>query len=130
LNFIERRSSDLISLKHVFTFEHQSVKMLFFRVVSEFLRDKDYRDLLFTTIIVLGGGAAVFHYVEGWAWIDAFYFCVMTLTTIGYGDFVPQTDIGKLFNIFYVILGLGLILTFIRTIYEHYDKTKKGFKSN
>jgi hypothetical protein len=28
----------------------------------------------------------IFHYQEGWGWLDAMYFCVTTLTTVGYGD--------------------------------------------
>ena len=49
----------------------------------------------------------------------------MTLSTIGYGDFAPKTDAGKLFSVFYVLIGLGLILGFINTVFEHYNNVKK-----
>jgi hypothetical protein len=42
--------------------------------------------------------------------VDALYFSVVTLTTVGYGDFAPQTDLGKLFTAVYVRLGIGILL--------------------
>lgn len=60
-------------------------------------------------LIVLGIGVIFYHFVEGLNLIDAFYFCVITLTTVGYGDIVPTTDIGKLFTAFYVLFGVGII---------------------
>ena len=32
-------------------------------------------------VALLAGGAYVFHLVEGWRYLDALYFCVITLTT-------------------------------------------------
>jgi voltage-gated potassium channel len=75
--------------------------------------------------LVIAGGTIVYHYLEGWSWVDAVYFSVVTLTTVGFGDFAPQTDAGKLFTIFYIILGIGIILSFIHTLYEHYRDMRK-----
>lgn len=104
--------------------------MLIWRAVLSFLKDREYLELLLTTIVVILIGATVFHYLEGWRWLDAIYFCVITLTTIGYGDIIPQTDAGKIFNMVYILIGLGLILSFIKTVYDHFDYTKKELKKN
>ena len=106
--------------------------MILFETITSFLKDKDYRDLLLTSTVVLGFGTLVYRLLEGWNWIDSLYFSVITLTTIGYGDFSPKTDAGKLFTIIYILIGLGMILTFIHTVYNHYDhiKTKTGNKNN
>ncbi len=98
--------------------------MIFFRTIITFLKDKQYRDLLYTTIIVLGFGTVVYHFLEGWSWVDSFYFSIITLTTIGYGDFSPATDEGKLFTVFYILMGIGIILSFVNTIYNHYSNVK------
>lgn len=102
--------------------------MFVWKVIIEFFKDKEYRELLITTMVILGIGTLVFHLVEGWRILDALYFCVITLTTIGYGDFCPKTDFGKIFNMFYILIGLGLILSFIKTVYDHYDTSKKNTK--
>ncbi len=61
---------------------------------------------------VLCTGSVFYHFAENLKWLDAFYFSTITLTTVGYGDIVPTTDAGKLFAIFYVIIGIGIIATF------------------
>mmetsp|Transcript_48975 Transcript_48975/g.77377 ORF Transcript_48975/g.77377 Transcript_48975/m.77377 type:complete len:487 (-) Transcript_48975:81-1541(-) len=40
--------------------------------------------------------------------IKGFYFSVITLTTVGFGDFVPRTVGGKLFTIFYILVGVPI----------------------
>tara|TARA_B100000497_G_C7579793_1_gene349100 strand:- start:396 stop:713 length:318 start_codon:yes stop_codon:yes gene_type:complete len=102
--------------------------MIFFKSIVTFLKDEEYRSLLITSAIILSIGTLTYHILEGWSWIDSLYFSVITLTTIGYGDFSPQTDAGKLFTIFYILLGLGMILTFIQTVWAHYAKEVKEKK--
>ena len=103
--------------------------MILYKTLVSFLKDEEYRDLLLTTSIVIAFGSIIYHYLEGWTWIDSIYFSVITLTTVGYGDFSPQTDGGKLFTIFYIIIGIGIILSFINTVYNHYYDTKSGDKT-
>jgi voltage-gated potassium channel Kch len=48
--------------------------------------------------------------------VNAIYFSVVTLGTVGYGDITPTTDAGKLFTVFYIIFGLGVIGGFFATL--------------
>ena len=100
--------------------------MVFVRAILEFVNDDQYRNLIVTSLGIIAFGSIFYHYVEGWSIIDSIYFSFITLTTIGYGDICPQTEIGKIFTIFYVILSLGIILGFINTVYEHYQKKNEN----
>ncbi len=63
-------------------------------------------------LAVLSTGAVFYHIVEKLSWLDSFYFSVITLATVGYGDITPHTNLGKIFTMFYVIVGIGIIGTF------------------
>lgn len=76
------------------------------------LRRPAAQALFMTLIPVIVGGMFFFHWVEDMSWIDAFYFCVVTLTTVGYGDLTPETTAGKLFTVIYIVLGIGLFAAF------------------
>merc|ERR1711991_720102 len=47
---------------------------------------------------------------------EAVYWAVVTLTTIGYGDMSPATWQGQLFFIFYSMLGVAILSSFLSII--------------
>ena len=53
---------------------------------------------------------AFYRLVEGWSLIDALYFSVVTIATVGYGDLTPHTVLGKLFTIVYIVAGIGIFV--------------------
>lgn len=88
----------------------------FGRVMRRVWRDETSRGLVYSVGILLLIGTIFYRLVEGWAWVDALYFTIITLTTVGYGDFSPSTTVGKLFTILYLLIGLGLLASFISVI--------------
>jgi len=74
------------------------------------LIDPRSRGIFIYALIMIAVGAVIYHWLEGWSWVDSFYFVVITLTTIGYGDFAPTTPLTKLITIFYGLNGVILLL--------------------
>jgi len=90
-----------------------------FRAGVSAFKDREFRALAFMLAVLLLSGMVFYHEVEGWRYLDSLYFSVTTLTTIGFGDFAPHTDAGKVFTIIYVFMGLGVIFGFIEKLAEH-----------
>jgi len=88
----------------------------FARAIRYAMRAPEAHALLLTTTVVIAGGSLFYMLVEGWSVLDALYFSVVTLATIGYGDLTPTTDVAKLFTIFYVLIGIGLVASTVATL--------------
>jgi len=58
-------------------------------------------------IAVLLIGTFGFMAVENLSLLDAFYFTIVTMGTVGYGDIAPHTSAGKMLDIFLVVAGVG-----------------------
>jgi len=84
------------------------------RFLESFLyaaRDKDFQALAILTSVLLLSGSLFYSSHEDWGFLDAFYFCVMTMKTIGYGDLAPTTDISKIFTIIYAFISIGVFVS-------------------
>jgi|SRR6185437_9924495 len=79
-----------------------------------------FRYAIAAVIVVLTIGTIFYHYVEKWNWLDSYYFCVVTLASVGYGDFVPKTIPGKIFTTFYILAGVGIITSFISLLIQRW----------
>lgn len=91
--------------------------------------------ILFISIIVVG--TFTYTYVEGWNLLNSLYFVVITVTTIGYGDFVPVTNMGKLLTIVLAFFGVSMALYFLsligskifkKHVEEQVSQIKEGIK--
>jgi voltage-gated potassium channel Kch len=79
-------------------------------------------------MLILLSGTVFYRTVEGWSWIDALYFSVTTISTVGLGDLSPQTDFGKLFTVVYIFVGVGVFVAlfsqFARAMLHLEDSSK------
>lgn len=70
-------------------------------------------------IILIFAGAYIFQQLEkkqSLSYLDSVYFTVITIATIGYGDIVPKSDLGKIFTMCFSFLGIGMAFYFFSVI--------------
>jgi len=75
-------------------------------------RDPEGKALLVGAVSVVAVGTVAYTLIEGWTPVNALYFSVVTLATVGYGDLHPTTDVGKLFTVGYILTGIGVLAAF------------------
>ena len=56
--------------------------------------------------------------------LDAFYFACVTLTTIGYGDFSPKTQGGRLFAVFWIVISTFSLAKAVSVVFECYAENQ------
>ncbi len=87
--------------------------------LRNFARDPSARAVLGVATVLVAIGTVFYRRVEDLAWIDSLYFCVITLATVGYGDISPATTAGKVFTMFYVVIGIGIFVALVTQISHH-----------
>ena len=55
---------------------------------------------------------------------DCLYFSVVTLTTVGFGDFAPTTAGAQIFTIFYILTGIGVFVALLASVAQQYIAQK------
>jgi len=77
---------------------------------------KRARILLSMPVAVLIIGTAGFMLLENLSLMDAIYFTIVTISTVGYGDIHPTSVAGKIFGIVMIIIGIGTFLTIVTSV--------------
>lgn len=67
-------------------------------------------------VLFLFGGAFIYTILEPWTYVESLYFCFVTLSTVGFGDYLPSTNTSRLFSMFFMIFGLGVCASIIAVL--------------
>src|SRR5436190_7571078 len=68
------------------------------------------RDAVIAVMVCIALGTIVFHKLEGWSVLDSLYVTTQTVTTVGFGDVTPKTNVGRAFATGFMIVGVGVVL--------------------
>lgn len=74
--------------------------------------DDEFKAIFFLLVTLLMSSSLFYMQTEGWRFINAIYFSVMTMSTIGYSDVALTSNLSKVFTIIYAFLGTGVFLAF------------------
>ena len=71
--------------------------------------DNQTRLILALTLVIslVVIGVSGFSIIEGWTFVESLYMTFITLTTVGFAEIRPLSDQGRIFTVFYLIMGIG-----------------------
>lgn len=61
-------------------------------------------------------GVAGYMLIEGWSFLDAAYMTIITFTTVGYEEVRPLSQTGRIFNMFVMVGGVGVMLYILTSV--------------
>lgn len=64
-------------------------------------------------IVLFSGTAGYYILGQNWTLLESFYMTIITLTTIGFGEIKPLSEEGRIFTVFLIIAGMGVVASLI-----------------
>lgn len=74
-------------------------------------------------------GALVFKFSEGWPYGEAMYFCYVFFMTVGYGDYSPKSQLGRVLFIVYAMIAVPTVTFLVQVFVEAADVKKYVYNS-
>lgn len=97
-----------------------------FKSLRAMFRDPEGKVLAVSAITIILLGTVIYTVLEGWSPVDALYFSVVTLATVGFGDLHPTTEAAKLFTVAYILSGLGIIAAFLSELPKYRGGSRRS----
>ncbi len=94
------------------------------RAIVAVWRDPETKALPVVAGALVLTGTLFYWRFEDWTIIEALYFCIVTLTTVGYGDLSPTTPGTQIFTIVYILTGFGVLVALLTSVAQQYLKHK------
>ncbi len=83
---------------------------------------------LITLAVLLAIGISGYMLIEGWSLLDAAYMTILTFTTVGFAEVRPLSQEGRIFTIFAMVAGVGVML-YILTSAVHMVVEQEALRS-
>jgi voltage-gated potassium channel len=90
------------------------------RAIIAVWRDPETKALPLVAGALVLVGTIFYWQLEDWTVIEALYFSVLTLTTVGFGDLTPTSEGAQIFTIAYVLIGLGVFVALLTSVAEQF----------
>jgi hypothetical protein len=89
------------------------------RAAARMLRHPRAQALATAAVLYVALGVGFYWWQEDWSLAESFYFSIVALTTVGFGDLHPTTTFTQLFTAVYLIVGLGILGSMVHAVMQH-----------
>ena len=94
------------------------------RAMGAVWRDPETKALPLVAGALVLTGTIFYWRFEDWTIVEAFYFCIVTLTTVGFGDFAPTSAGTQIFTVVYILTGFGVLVALLTSVAQQYLRQK------
>jgi voltage-gated potassium channel len=93
--------------------------------LERFIKTNNFNYVLIATIVTIFAGAGLISIVENMSFSDSIWWSFVTVTTVGYGDLSPATNIGRIVASILMLVGIGFIGMLTGTISTYFLSRRK-----
>jgi hypothetical protein len=94
------------------------------RAIVAVWRDPQTRALPVVAGALVVVGSVFYWQFEDWTIVEAVYFSVLTLTTVGFGDLTPTSEGTQIFTVAYVLIGVGVFVALLASVAQQYVRQR------
>eukprot|EP01060_Flectonema_neradi_P034881 TRINITY_DN6257_c0_g1_i1.p1 TRINITY_DN6257_c0_g1~~TRINITY_DN6257_c0_g1_i1.p1 ORF type:complete len:525 (+),score=85.66 TRINITY_DN6257_c0_g1_i1:94-1668(+) len=126
-NVAKKVMEQVTDTEHITRSDMPKAVAIFYKMNSSLPSSVAWRQLLgaaLTVVVWMCSWSCAFSFFEEWSYNDSVWFSIITLTTVGLGDFEPQTSKGRMAAFVFVYFGLGLVGWLISSLAQAF-KVKK-----
>lgn len=69
-----------------------------------------------SVVVIIAVASAGFRIIQGWSWFECVYMVIITISTVGYTEVRGLTDAGRVWAIFTIFMGMGVVSYSMLTI--------------
>jgi len=80
------------------------------KIIANIIRNHPGMTFIFVFVWLIVVGSTAFHFTEWRSRFNSFYYAFILMTTVGFGDFVPVTVLGRIITIFYGFIGIPMFV--------------------
>lgn len=126
LSYLSTCFADRLVRRVLLLFAHPNLPILIVLIIDSLdVFVKKYRWTFFwlLTINLISFEQVVFSIFHDWTWFESFYFIFVSMSTIGFGDYVPEHPLSMMATFVYLLFGLALTSMCINVIQEKLNAT-------
>jgi voltage-gated potassium channel len=92
---------------------------IFYKILLDILTSFEFLAIFFSAQVIIWLFAALFFMAENGingsvnTYFDALWWSYCTVTTVGYGDIIPLTFLGRIIAMIAMVVGTGIFVTFL-----------------